>query len=282
MQTTVADALIEALPYVQRWSGTTVVIKYGGAAMDQAELAEAVVEDVVLLTAVGVRVVLVHGGGPAVTRMGRRLGLEPTFVDGLRVTDDATMAVAEMVHCGQLARRLVGAIAQHGGRAVGVSGQDGGGWLRAATQPHLGRVGAIEHVDPSLLRTHLDAGLVPVVSPIAVDADVAPLNVNADEVARAGAVALGAARLVFLTDIAGVIGPHGAIVPEVDASTLTGWIDEGVVSGGMIPKARACLAAVAGGVGRVTIADGRVPHAALLELLTDAGIGTLVRPAGQQ
>lgn len=282
MPTAGAESLVEALLYVQRWAGETVVIKYGGAAMAQADLADAVVQDLVLLTAVGVRVVLVHGGGPAVTDMGRRLGLEPRFVDGLRVTDDATMAVAQMVHVGAIGRRLVGAIAKRGGRGIGLAGQDAGGWLRAAcTRPELGRVGEIVHVDPRLPTSALDAGLIPVVSPVAVDADMEPLNVNADAVATAVACALGAARLIFLTDVAGIRGPDGEVVQSVDARTLEAWIADGGVTGGMIPKARACLDAIAGGVARgVTVADGRVPHAPLLELLTNAGVGTLVRAEG--
>ena len=286
MPTIVARALVEALPYVQRWAGATVVIKYGGAAQTSQELADAFVQDVVLLRAVGVEVVIVHGGGPAVSAMGQRLGLEARFVDGLRVTDPETMRVAQLVQVGGVNRDIVAAIGRRGGRAIGVSGHDSGGWLRGSLRRHrsratgeevdLGRVGDIRIVDPSLLRSLSSLGQIPVIAPVAVDDDMDPLNVNADTVATAVAGALGARKLLFLTDVDGIRGPDGAVVPEVDATTLRGWIASGAVSGGMIPKAEACLAAVDAGVGRVTIVDGRVEHAALIELLTDAGVGTMV------
>lgn len=286
MPTVVAKALVEALPYVQRWAGATVVLKYGGAAQTSPALADAFVQDVVLLRAVGVEVVIVHGGGPAVSAMGQRLGLEARFVDGLRVTDPETMRMAQLVQVGGINRDIVAAIGRRGGRAVGVSGHDAGGFLRAAIRSHvsrtsgqavdLGRVGDIRTVDPSLLRSLSSLGQIPVVAPVAVDDDLEPLNVNADSVATAVAGALGARKLLFLTDVDGIRGPEGAVVPEVTASTLRAWIASGVVSGGMIPKAEACLSAVDAGVGRVTIVDGRVEHAALIELLTDAGVGTMV------
>lgn len=280
-------ALIEALPYVQAWTGQTVVVKVGGAAMTDPALLEGVTEDAVLLRAVGIEVVLVHGGGSAVSHMGRQLGLEPRFVDGLRVTDDATMRVAQMVQVGGLSRDLVAAIGRRGGRAVGLSGHDGGGWLRATPRQHrdlttgdvvdLGRVGDIASVDADLPRAMLGAGLIPVIAPVAVDDRLGSLNVNADSVATAVAAALGAAKLIFLTDVEGVRGPDGAVVSELEASTLRQWMEDGTVSGGMIPKAEACLAALRDGVGLVTVADGSVPHAVLIELLTDAGVGTMVR-----
>lgn len=280
-------ALIEALPYVQAWTGQTVVVKVGGAAMTDPALLEGVTEDAVLLRAVGIEVVLVHGGGSAVSHVGRQLGLEPRFVDGLRVTDDATMRVAQMVQVGGLSRDLVAAIGRRGGRAVGLSGHDGGGWLRATPRQHrdlttgdvvdLGRVGDIASVDADLPRAMLGAGLIPVIAPVAVDDRLGSLNVNADSVATAVAAALGAAKLIFLTDVEGVRGPDGAVVSELEASTLRQWMEDGTVSGGMIPKAEACLAALRDGVGLVTVADGSVPHAVLIELLTDAGVGTMVR-----
>lgn len=282
-------ALVEALPHVQRAAGGTVVVKYGGAAQVSPALAQAVTEDVVLLTAVGVRVVLCHGGGPAVSEMGRRLGLESRFIDGLRVTDDETMRVAQQVQVGLISRDIVAAIGRRGGRALGVSGHDAGGWLRARARKHtsretgqpvdLGRVGDVTRVDADFLRGILDAGLVPVVAPVAVDDDLGSLNVNADSVATAVATALGAPRLVFLTDVDGIRGPGGTPRPRLDADTLRAWMADGTVSGGMIPKAEACLEALDGGVERVTVADGRVPHALLLELLTDRGVGTLVEQA---
>lgn len=287
MQTTVAEALVEALPYVQKWAGRTVVIKYGGAAMAAAELAEAVMQDVVMLQAVGVSVVLVHGGGPAVSEMGRRLGIEPRFVDGLRVTDADTLRVAQQVQVGGVSRDIVAAIGRFGGRALGLSGHDGGGWLRAGVRRHvsrqtgeevdLGRVGDINRVDANLLHELLSLGLIPVVAPVAVDDHLDSLNVNADNVAMAVAGALDAGRLIFLTDVEGIRGPDG-LVAEVGSAELEGWIRDGVVSGGMIPKAEACLSALRAGVRRVTISDGRTPHALLVELLTPAGVGTMVVP----
>lgn len=280
------SALIEALPYVQRWSGATVVVKYGGSAMVSPELAEAVVQDLVLLAQVGVRPVLVHGGGAAVSAMGRRLGLEPRFVDGLRVTDAETMRIAQQVQIGGISRDIVAAIGRRGGRALGLSGHDLGGWLRGRARQHLdrqtgapvdlGRVGEITEVHAETLAELVRGGIVPVIAPVAVDADFQSLNVNADTVASAVATALQAERLIFLTDVPGVKGPEGEVVARVDRSRLRSWMADGTVSGGMIPKAEACAAAVEAGVGGVTIADGRVPHAVLTELLTERGVGTLV------
>jgi len=280
------SALVEALPYVQRWTGSTVVVKYGGSAMVSEALSRAVVEDIVLLRAVGVRVVLVHGGGRAVSEMGRRLGLEPRFVDGLRVTDDQTMRVAQQVQVGGISRDIVAAVGRRGGRAVGLSGHDLGGWLRAEVRQHtsqqtgapvdLGRVGDVTDVDADVLLPLLDAGTIPVVAPVAVDGEFGSLNVNADSVATAVAVALGAGRLIFLTDVPGIQGPDGQVAATADGATLRSWMADGTVSGGMLPKVQGCLAALDGGVDAVTVADGTRPHAVLLELLTDAGVGTLL------
>lgn len=285
MPTTVAEALVEALPFMGEWAGQTVVIKYGGAAQVSPELAHAVMQDVVLLRRVGVDVVLVHGGGPTVSDWGRRLGLEPRFVDGLRVTDEATMRVAQLVQVGGISRDIVAALGRVGGRGLGVSGQDGGGWLRGCVRSHtsrqtgepvdLGRVGDIRRVDALFLQQLLGLGLIPVIAPVAVDEALEPLNVNADSVATAVAGAMSAKRLIFLTDVDGIRGPEG-VVPSVDEPTLRGWIASGVVSGGMIPKAEACLDALAAGVEGVTVTDGREPHAVLLELLTARGVGTMV------
>ncbi|MEC7947025.1 MAG: acetylglutamate kinase [Myxococcota bacterium] len=289
MPDAVARALVEALPYVQRLAGRVVVVKYGGAAMKAADLSDAVMQDVVLLHAVGVRVVLCHGGGPEVSAMGRRLGIEPRFIDGLRITDDETMRVAQQVQIGGISRDVVGGIGRHGGRAIGLSGHDCGGFLTARPRQHtdretgvpvdLGRVGDVTSVDGDVLTGLLDTGLIPVIAPVAVDGDQRSMNVNADSVATAVAEALGATRLVFLTDVAGIRGEDGAEAARVRAPELQTWIDTGVVAGGMIPKAEACLSALRGGVEAVTVADGRVPHALLIELLTDAGVGTQVLPA---
>jgi len=279
-------ALIEALPYVQRWAGSTVVVKYGGSAMVSEALSRAVVEDIVLLRAVGVRVVLVHGGGRAVSEMGRRLGLEPRFVDGLRVTDSETMRVAQQVQVGGISRDIVAAVGRRGGRAVGLSGHDLGGWLRAEVRQHtnrqtgapvdLGRVGDVTGVDAAVLIPLLDAGTVPVVAPVAVDDAYESLNVNADSVATAVAVALSAERLIFLTDVPGIRGPDDEVAPTADVPTLHRWMADGTVHGGMLPKVLGCISALDGGVQAVTVADGTRPHAVLLELLTDAGVGTLL------
>jgi len=291
MPDTVARALTEALPYVQRLAGRVVVVKYGGAAMNAADLSDAVMQDVVLLHAVGVRVVLCHGGGPEVSAMGRRLGLEPRFVDGLRVTDDETMRVAQQVQIGGISRDVIAGIGRHGGRAIGLSGHDCGGFLKAAPRTHtdretgapvdLGRVGDVTAVDGDVLTGLLDTGLIPVIAPVAVDADQRSMNVNADSVATAIAQTLGATRLVFLTDVSGIRGPDGTETAQVEAATLQSWIDTGIVAGGMIPKAEACLSALRSGVEAVTVADGRVPHALLVELLTDAGVGTQVLPTSE-
>jgi acetylglutamate kinase len=287
MPTTAVKSLVEALPYVQEWSGRIVVVKYGGAAMVRPELSEAVTEDLVLLRAVGIEVVLVHGGGRMVSEMGARLGLSTRFVDGLRITDDETMRIAQQVQIGGISRDIVAAIGRRGGSAIGISGHDVGGWLRAAPKQHrdsatgvpvdLGRVGEVTSVRADFLRGLLSHRLIPVIAPVAVDDQLESLNVNADTVATAVAEALGAARLIFLTDVDGIRGPDGEPVAELTAAELRQWMADGVVSGGMIPKAEACLRALDGGVERVTVADGRVPHALLVELLTDAGVGTLIR-----
>ena len=283
----VARALVTALPYVQRWAGRIVVVKVGGAMMGADSLLETLCTDLVLLRAVGVRVVLVHGGGPAVSEMGRRLGLEPHFIDGLRVTDEETMRVAQLVQVGGISRDLLGAIARAGGRGVGLSGHDGGGWLRGRVREHisrqtgervdLGRVGDITNVDATLLLAQVEAGLIPVVAPVAVDDDFRALNVNADTVASKVAAALGAPRLLFMSDVEGIRGPNG-FVSEVNAETVRQWIADRVITGGMLPKVEACLEALSNGIPRVSIMDGRVEHASLLELLTDAGAGTMVVP----
>lgn len=284
------SALVEALPYITRWAGRTVVVKFGGSAMARPETTETVVEDLVLLRSVGLRVVLAHGGGKAVSELGARLGLTPRFVDGLRVTDAETMRVAQQVQIGGVSRDLVASIGRRGGRAVGLSGHDLGGWLRAEPRRHrsrttgeavdLGRVGDVTGVNPEPLRSLLDAGVIPVVAPVAVDSRFGSLNVNADTVATAVATALQADRLVFLTDVAGIRGPDGEVASHLSPVGLRAWLTGGIVTGGMIPKAEACLHALDQGVSTVTVADGTQPHALLLELLTDAGVGTLLSSAG--
>jgi len=284
-QVSIARALVTALPYVQRWAGQRVVIKVGGASMISESLIEAVAQDLVLLRAVGIEVVLVHGGGPAVSEMGRRLGIEPNFVDGLRVTGEDMMRVAQLVQVGGVSRDLLAAIARFGGSGVGLSGHDGGGWLRASRRKHvsretgqpvdLGRVGDIQSVDVRLITAATSASVIPVIAPVAVDAEYKPLNVNADSVATAVAAALGAPRLLFLSDVEGVHGPSG-LVSRMTATEARGWIADGTIHGGMVPKVEACLHALNTGVQRVSIVDGRQEHASLVELLTKRGVGTLV------
>ena len=281
----IARALVTALPYVQRWAGQRVVIKVGGSAMTSDALINAVAQDLVLLRLVGIEVVLVHGGGPAVSEMGRKLGIEPHFIDGLRVTGDDMMRVAQLVQVGGVSRDLLSAISRCGGSGVGLSGHDGGGWLRADRRSHtsrdtgasveLGRVGDIRSVDTRLVDAATGAGVIPVIAPIAVDDDCKSLNVNADSVATAVAAALNAPRLLFLSDVDGVHGPDG-LVPQMTATTAREWIANGTISGGMVPKVEACLHALDAGVGRVSIVDGRQEHASLVELLTKRGVGTLV------
>jgi acetylglutamate kinase len=282
-----ARTLIEALPYVQQWANRVVVIKFGGAAMRSPELLDSVGKDLVLLRAVGIHVVLVHGGGSEVSALGKKLGIEPRFVDGLRVTDDATMRIAQMVQVGGISRDLLAAISRFGGRAIGLSGHDGGGWIRGKLRQHvsqetgervdLGRVGDITSVDASLVKAQISSGLIPVIAPVAVDDDMKALNVNADSVATAVASALNASRLLFLTDVNGIHGPDG-LVSRVTGDTLRSWIADGTVKGGMVPKVEACLLALDNGVDRISIVEGTQPHATLIELLTDEGLGTLIQP----
>jgi acetylglutamate kinase len=263
-----ARVLVQALPYIQRFHGKAVVVKLGGAAID-AELDRALAQDVLLLRSVGVRCVLVHGGGPQVDALMRRVGKEPEFRDGLRVTDEETLELVRMVLVGKINRDLVGTInreALEDPVAVGVSGEDGGLLTATPLDSSLGFVGDVSHVRASVLHRLLDEGLAPVVSTIGSDATGQPYNINADEAARAIAVAMGAEKIVYLT-----------AAPGLTSAELRARIQHESVSAGMIPKLRACADAVDGGVGTAHIIDGRVPHALLIELLTDEGIGTMVK-----
>ena len=259
-------------------AGQTIVIKYGGAAQSDPALTECVADEVVRLRARGLRPVVVHGGGAAVSAQAARLGVESRFVDGLRVTDPETMRIAQGVQVGWISRDMAGAIAGRGGRAIGLSGQDGGGWLwaRPRDAARLGRVGDVVDVDAGWLRQLMDGGLIPVIAPVAVDPWLRALNVNADHVACAVAAALGASALLFLSDVDGVRGPDGAPARSIGPDALAAWIRAGVVRGGMVPKARACLDAVDAGVGAVIIADGRQPGC--VEAALDGAAGTAVRP----
>jgi len=277
-----ARVLIQALPYIRRFAGRSVVVKLGGAALD-AELDQALAQDVLLLRSVGVRVVLVHGGGPQVDVMMGRLGMKPEFRDGLRVTTAETLEVVRMVLVGKINRDLVGTInreALDDPVAVGVSGEDGGLLTVTPRESALGYVGDVSHVRASVLERLLDEGLAPVVSTIGADAAGQPYNINADEAARAIAVAMGAEKIVYLTAAPGLledIDDETSLVPRLTSAELYERIEGEGVTRGMIPKLRACAEAVDAGVGSAHIIDGRVPHALLIEILTDEGIGTMVR-----
>ncbi len=276
-----AAVLVEALPYIRRFRGATVVVKYGGHAMTNTELARSFADDVVLMRAVGLRPVVVHGGGPQVSDLMRRLGIEPQFRDGLRVTDADSLDVVRMVLVGKVNRDIVATINRHGPIAVGLSGEDAGLILASARHPDLGFVGDVETVNPTILERLLAEELIPVLSTIGTDPTGQAYNINADTVAGAVAEALGAEKVVFLTDVTGVLGDVTApdsLIPTITAGELEAIIDGGGLSGGMIPKLAACLHAVEHGVGSAHILDGRVRHVVLLELFTDGGVGTMVTP----
>lgn len=277
-----AEILTQALPYVYRFAGKAVVVKLGGAAIDQA-LDRALAQDVLLLRSVGVRCVLVHGGGPQVDALMRRVGKEPEFRDGLRVTDAETLEIVRMVLVGKINRDLVGTINREAidePVAVGVSGEDAGLLTVTPRDSSLGFVGDVTHVRASVLHRLLDEGLTPVVSTIGTDGSGQPHNVNADEAARAIAVAMAAEKIVYLTAAPGLledVNDEASLVRRLSSAELRARIDHHSVSAGMIPKLRACADAVDAGVGTAHIIDGRVPHALLIELLTDEGIGTMVK-----
>ena len=285
-----AEVLIEALPYFQRYAGRTFVVKYGGHAMGDPEAARDFAEDIVLLKAVGINPVVVHGGGPQIGQMLARLGVESTFVDGLRVTDEATAKIAEMVLSGGINKELVSWIAAAGGKAIGISGKDGGlvtarKVTRTTRDPDsnieqvidLGFVGEPAFVDTSVIDTAVAAGMIPVIAPIAAGADGATYNINADTMAGAIAAALGAARLFLLTDVAGVLDGEGNLLTDLTPADINRLRDEGVIRGGMVPKLETCINAVGAGCEAAVVLDGRVGHAMLLEFFTARGAGTLVR-----
>ena len=289
-----AETLTEALPYLQRYAGCTFVVKYGGHAMGDPERQRDFAEDMVLLKAVGINPVVVHGGGPQIGAMLKRLGVESRFVDGLRVTDKETADIAEMVLAGSINKEIVGWIGQAGGRAVGISGKDAGlvtaekvGGRREADRAQgierhvdLGFVGEPVAVDRSIIDTLTGAGIIPVVAPIATARNGATYNINADTMAGAIAGALGAARFFLLTDVVGVLDKAGDLLTDLDADRVAALKADGTISGGMIPKVDTCVAAVEAGVDAAVILDGRVPHAMLLEIFTRRGAGTLVRRPG--
>lgn len=276
-----AGILAEALPYIREFSGRTVVIKYGGHAMAEPGLAELFAQDVVLMRLVGMNPIVVHGGGPQISDLMRRLGKEPEFVDGLRVTDAETVDIVRMALVGKVNREVVTALNRHGSYAVGLSGEDAGLITVDQRDARLGYVGDVRRIEPAILDRLLREELIPVVATVGVDADGRPHNVNADAVAAAVAAALGAARLVYLTDVAGILrdaGDEGTLISRVDVAGLEQLLADGVVGDGMIPKVRSCIDAVRGGVQQAHILDGRCAHALLLEFFTREGIGTMVDP----
>jgi acetylglutamate kinase len=274
-----AGVLVEALPYIQRFAGATFVVKYGGHAMTDAAAAESFARDVVLLASIGVRVVIVHGGGPQIQELLAKLGIESTFRAGQRVTDDATMEVVRMVLVGQVNQDVVSVINRAGGRAVGLSGADARllrGRKHLVRGEDVGRVGEVHTVDVAHLTMLAQSGVVPVIAPVAVDDEDRPLNVNADLAAGAVAAQLKAAKLLLMTDVAGVKDETGATLASLTRDKARDLIARKVADGGMIPKLECALDALDAGVGKVHIVDGRMRHALLLEIFTDRGIGTEV------
>ena len=277
-----AETLIEALPYIRAFQGKTLVIKYGGAAMEQADLKEQFAKDVLLLRLVGIRPVIVHGGGPQIGALMKRLGKEPRFVGGMRVTDEETMEIVEMVLVGKINKEIVGLINLHGGRAVGLSGKDGT-LIRAHKRLHrtadgtmadIGLVGEVDAVNPELIRLLEVDGFIPVIAPVGVGSGGETYNINADLVAGDVAAALGAEKLIHLTDVQGIKGEDGRHISTLTKQEAERLIKAGVIDGGMLPKVESSLRALAGGAQKAHIIDGRVPHAILLEVLTVEGIGT--------
>jgi acetylglutamate kinase len=279
-----ADVLVEALPYIRKFFGSTVVVKYGGNAMTDPALARQFADDVVLMRSVGMRPVVVHGGGPQISALMERLGMVPEFRDGLRVTDAESLDVARMVLVGKISRDIVSAVNVHGPLAVGLSGEDAGLILASARNPELGFVGDVAAVNPGIVQRLLAEELIPVVSTIGADLAGQSYNINADTVAGALAEALGAEKVVYLTDVEGLLADlddPASLISHIDAARLQKLVDTGVLTGGMIPKIAACVHAVEHGVGSAHILDGRIPHVLLLEVFTDSGIGTMITKESQ-
>lgn len=283
-----AAILVEALPYIRRFAGRTIVVKYGGNALAGTSGDDALsvfATDIVMMRLVGMRPVVVHGGGPQISELMGRLGKTAEFKDGLRVTDAETVDIARMVLIGQVNPQIVSAINVHGDYAVGVSGEDGGLIRAVARNPELGFVGDIASINPGVLQRLLDDEFIPVVATVGADADGQAFNINADTVAGEIAAALGAEKLVYLTDIDGLrrdIADAASLIRQTTPDELEELISEGIIDGGMIPKVTSCISAVRSGVGRAHILDGRTPHALLLELFTDAGVGTMVQQPEHQ
>lgn len=278
-----AETLVEALPYIQEYAGKIIVVKYGGNAMINEELKEAVIEDIVLLNLVGIKVVLVHGGGPEISEMLKKIGKESEFVKGLRYTDQETMDIVQMILCGKVNKNLVMTLNRAGGRAVGLCGLDGSMLQANRRQENgvdYGLVGDIAAVDPKVIQDAIQDGFIPVISTVAqgLDAETS-YNVNADTAAAKIAVALGAEKLILLTDIRGLLrdrNDEDTLISQVRLPDVPELVEAGVISGGMIPKVDCCVDAVRNGVRRTHILDGRIPHSILIEVLSHAGIGTMI------
>jgi len=271
--------LSEALPYIQQFAGRTVVVKYGGAAMRDESLKDKVIRDVVFLSCVGVHPVIVHGGGPEINSWLAKLGIDPQFKNGLRVTDATTMEVVEMVLVGHVNKDLVARITQAGAGAVGLCGKDGNLLQARAQDVGIGFVGEVSQVDIRLVESLVASGYIPVISSVAADSRGQAYNINADTVAGELAAALGAEKLILLTDIPGILADcrdPSTLIPKLDIHRARQLIDAGIVSGGMVPKVQCCVRSLAQGVRAAHIIDGRIPHALLLEVLSDAGIGSMI------
>lgn len=276
-----STVLVEALPYIQKWYGKTIVIKYGGNAMISQELRSAVISDIILLNLVGVRVVMVHGGGPEIGHMLEKVGKQSRFVDGLRYTDEETMDIVQQVLCGKVNKHLVSIINNLGGKAIGLCGLDGALFQAKKLDEKYGLVGKIVKVEPQVVNDVLACGYIPVVSTVAlgIDNDTA-YNINADTAAAKLAEALHAEKLILLTDVRGLLRDpkdEETLIHVVHTYDVPGLVAQGIISGGMIPKMECCVDAIAGGVERVHILDGRIPHSILIELLSDEGIGTMLK-----
>lgn len=276
-----AGILVEALPYIKKFHGKTIVIKYGGHAMLNQELKEAVMQDVILMKLVGMHPVLVHGGGPEINDMLKRLGIKSSFVQGLRVTDEETMAIVEMVLVGKVNKEIVALINHLGGKAVGFSGQDGNliEAVKRSGEVDLGYVGDVKRINPEIIQTVIAQGYIPVIAPTGIGEDGKPYNINADYVAGELAAALKADKLILLTDVEGIFADYEdktTLISSLHIDEVEGLIARGTIAGGMIPKVECCVRALKAGVAKTHIIDGRLPHSILLEIFTDAGIGTEV------
>ncbi len=277
-----AEVLVQALPYIRKYAGKTVVIKYGGNAMTSEVLKQQVMEDICLLQLVGVRTVLVHGGGPEISEMMAKMGKEPVFVDGLRVTDRETMDIVQMVLAGKVNKTLVNLLEKQGGMAMGLSGMDGRLIEARMKDERLGYVGAITKINIDPVKDLLDKGYIPVISTVGCDREGNTYNINGDTAAAWIAGALNAQRLIMMTDVAGILRDRddpSTLIRKLNVNEAVGLFREGVIAGGMIPKVDCCIEAISMGVDKVIIMEGRIPHAILMELLTDEGAGTMVEGA---